>query len=80
MYNIWWDTIVEHCVLDLYVELGAYDDELPFQILLGKNHITKLNDDDVNSFASLCYRHIVQCTVMHNQFLRTVISEVLRHV
>jgi len=40
--------IVEHFVLDLYVELSAYDDELLFQILLGRNHITKLNDDDVN--------------------------------
>ena len=40
--------IAEHVELDLYIELSAYDDELPFQIFQGRNH-TVLNDDaDVN--------------------------------
>jgi hypothetical protein len=48
IHDIWWEMIVEHFVFDLYVEFSAYDDELFFQILLGRNHITKLNNDDVN--------------------------------
>jgi len=66
--------------LDLYVELSCYDVDLFFQILLGRNHITKSNVDDVNSFASPFYCHVVHCTVMYNRSLMTVTTEVSRHV
>jgi hypothetical protein len=34
--NIWWDLIIEHFCFELYVELSSYEDEVLYQILLGK--------------------------------------------
>ena len=35
--NIWWDLIIEIFCLELFVELSSYEDEVLYQILLGKN-------------------------------------------
>jgi hypothetical protein len=34
--NIWWDLIIENFCLELYLELSSYEDEVLYQILLGK--------------------------------------------
>ena len=40
----WWDMMIEHFNLDLYVEISQYDNEQRYQILLGKKPRTDIDE------------------------------------
>ena len=42
LQKTWWDMIIEHFNLDLYVEISQYDNEQRCHVLLGKNLLLTL--------------------------------------
>jgi hypothetical protein len=42
LLKTWWDMIIEHFNLDLYVEISQYDNEQRYHILIVKNLLLRL--------------------------------------
>jgi hypothetical protein len=66
LQEAWWDMIIEHFNLDLYVEISQYDNEQRYQILLGKKPTTDINELDYEKLLKLCHCHLIYCITGYN--------------
>ena len=46
LQEAWWNMMIEHFNLDLYVEISQYDNKQRYQILLGKKPRTDIDELD----------------------------------
>jgi hypothetical protein len=46
LQKTWWDMIIEHFNLDLYVEISQYENEQRYHVLHGKKPTTDINELD----------------------------------
>jgi hypothetical protein len=53
LQEAWWDMMIEHFNLDLYVEISQYDNEQRYQILLGKKPLTDIDELDYERLLKL---------------------------
>ena len=61
LQEAWWDMMIEHFNLDLYVEISQYDNEQRYQILLGKKPLTDIDELDYERLLKLCHYHLIYC-------------------
>ena len=60
--DLWWNMIIENYQLKLFCELSEYEDEIIFQILLGRIPVTEFYDNnEYGEFVKLCHVHVIQC-------------------
>jgi len=55
-----------------YIELSSYEDEVLYQILLGKTPCTDLGDVDLKSFQRMCYLHVTKLAAEYNRAVKYI--------
>ncbi|CAG2254224.1 unnamed protein product [Mytilus edulis] len=69
--EVWWDILSNNFPVQLYCELSMYDDEILFQILLGRKPLTIFSSiDESDQFLKLCHAHVIQCVAEYSRSLR----------
>ena len=61
LQEAWWNMMIEHFNLDLYVEISQYDNEQRYQILLGKKPRTDIDELDYERLLKLGHCHLIYC-------------------
>lgn len=69
--EVWWDILSDNFPVQLYCELNMYDDEILFQMLLGRKPLTIFSSiDESVQFLKLCHAHVIQCVAEYSRSLR----------
>ena len=69
LQKTWWDMIIEHFNLDLYVEISQYDNEQRYHVLLGEKPTTDINELDYERFLKLFHCHLIYCITEYNRII-----------
>ena len=68
--------MIDKFCLELYVERSSYEDEVLYQIFLGKTLYTDLGDVDLKSFQKMWYLHVTKLPAEYNRAMKYAVADV----